>query len=193
MPAHGTGGRHARQPRKPVAPTVNTFRKYARYIILFILFGMLIVSFALWGIGDMLRGKRGLVVGVANENSIAFGCASKLRAFGAEGIATRIRHHCALASQFAGWVREAPEWEVAAPHPFSTICFRHVRPGEGVEATNARNARILDRVNESGDIFISHTMLGPTYVIRVALGNLGTEERHIRRAWDLLQAAARAG
>ena len=116
-----------------------------------------------------------------------------LRAFGAEGIATRIRHHCALASQFAGWVREAPEWEVAAPHPFSTICFRHVRPGEGVEATNARNARILDRVNESGDIFISHTMLGPTYVIRVALGNLGTEERHIRRAWDLLQAAARAG
>ncbi len=116
-----------------------------------------------------------------------------LRACGAEGIATRIRHHCALASAFAGWVREAPDWEVAAPHPFSTICFRHVLPGEGVEATNARNARILDRVNESGDIFISHTMLGPVYVIRVALGNLGTEERHIRRAWELLQQGALAG
>lgn len=67
-----------------------------------------------------------------------------------------------------------------------------MRPGEGVEAANARNARILDRVNESGDIFISHTMLGPVHVIRVALGNLGTEERHIRRAWELLQLASAA-
>lgn len=35
-------------------------------------------------IGDMLRGRRGLIVGVANEHSIAFGCAAKLRGFGAE-------------------------------------------------------------------------------------------------------------
>ncbi len=113
-----------------------------------------------------------------------------LRAFGAEGIARRIRHHCELATTFAGWVKAAHGWEVAAPHPFSTVCFRHVPAGVPPGEVNAHNARILDRVNESGDIFISHTMLGPTYVLRVAIGNLRTGEDHLARAWALLCAAA---
>jgi aromatic-L-amino-acid decarboxylase len=113
-----------------------------------------------------------------------------LRAFGAEGIAARIRHHCELASLFASWVEGAPQWELAAPHPFSTLCFRHVPPGLTLAEVNAHNARILDRVNESGDIFISHTMLDETYVLRVAIGNLRTEESHLQRAWALLQQHA---
>ena len=113
-----------------------------------------------------------------------------LRAFGAEGIARRIRHHCALAADFADWVRAEPGWEVMAPHPFSTVCFRHVRAGEPLEATNARGARILDRVNASGEVFLSHTVLAGRHVIRVAVGNLRTETRHLQRAWDLLRAAA---
>ena len=78
----------------------------------------------------------------------------------------------------------------SAPHPFSTLCFRHIVPGATLEETNAHNAKILDRVNESGDIFISHTMLGPTYVLRVAIGNLRTTGEHLARAWALLRAAA---
>jgi len=113
-----------------------------------------------------------------------------LRAFGAEGIAARIRHHCELAGTFARWVQDAPGWDLAAPHPFSTVCFRHVPAGLTPTEVNAHNARILDRVNASGDIFISHTMLGPTYVLRVAIGNLRTGERHIARAWALLREAA---
>ena len=115
-----------------------------------------------------------------------------LRAFGADGIARRIRHHCEMAGTFASWVEGEPEWELSAPHPFSTLCFRHIAPGATLEATNAHNAKILDRVNESGDIFISHTMLGPTYVLRVAIGNLRTTEAHLARAWTLLRAAAAA-
>jgi aromatic-L-amino-acid decarboxylase len=114
-----------------------------------------------------------------------------LKAFGAEGLRARIRHHCALAATFAGWVRAEAEWEVSAPHPFATVCFRHVAPG-GETAANASNARILERVNQGGEIFLSHTMLGSTYVLRVAIGNLRTEERHLARAWELLRAAAAA-
>jgi len=113
-----------------------------------------------------------------------------LRAFGADGIATRIRHHCALAARFAEWVGSEPGWEVVAPHPFSTVCFRHAPGGATGPETNAHNARILDRVNRSGEIFISHTMLGSRYVLRVAIGNLRTGESTLARAWELLRASS---
>ena len=112
-----------------------------------------------------------------------------IRAFGARGIADRIRHHCTLASEFAGWVRAEPGWTVEAPHPFSVVCFRHDAPGS-LEESNAHNARILDRVNASGEVFLSHTVLRGRYVIRVAIGNLRTERGHLDRAWHLLRTAA---
>lgn len=112
-----------------------------------------------------------------------------IRAFGAKGIADRIRHHCALASEFADWVRSAPGWTVEAPHPFSVVCFRHDAPGS-LDESNAHNARILDRVNGSGEVFLSHTVLRGRYVIRVAIGNLRTERNHLDRAWTLLREAA---
>ncbi len=112
-----------------------------------------------------------------------------LRAFGARGIAERIRHHCALAAEFAGWVRAEPGWTIEAPHPFSVVCFRHDSGGDSA-ATNAHNAAILDRVNASGEVFLSHTVLRGRYVIRVAVGNLRTERTHLHRAWMLLKGAA---
>lgn len=113
-----------------------------------------------------------------------------LRAFGTEGIAARIRHHCALARTFEGWVREDPGWEVVAPVPMSVVCFRH-RPAGMTDdrALEAHNARILERVNADGAVFLSHTKLGDRYVLRVAVGNLRTEEAHLATAWRLLRAA----
>jgi len=115
-----------------------------------------------------------------------------IRAFGADGIAERIRHHCRLARTFAEWVRaEGDGWAVCAPVPFSTVCFRHVPEGETDEGEiAAHNATIMARVNESGDVFISHTKLGDQYVLRVAVGNLRTTEATLQRAWDLLRRAA---
>ncbi len=116
-----------------------------------------------------------------------------IRAFGADGIADRIRHHCAMARAFADWVRaEGGGWEVCAPVPFSTICFRHVPEGETDEQAIAdHNAGIMAKVNDSGDVFMSHTKLGDRYVLRVAIGNLRTSEATLERAWSLLRAAAR--
>ncbi len=114
-----------------------------------------------------------------------------IRAFGADGIAERIRHHCQLARTFADWVRANGDgWSVCAPVPFSTVCFRHVPENETDEAEiAAHNAAIMARVNESGDIFISHTKLGDQYVLRVAIGNLRTTEATLERAWTLLREA----
>ena len=116
-----------------------------------------------------------------------------VRAFGADGIADRIRHHCQLARTFAGWVGTAGDgWQVCAPVPFSTICFRHVPEGETDEQQIAdHNATIMAQVNESGRVFISHTRLGDRYVLRVAIGNLRTTEETLATAWALLLRAGR--
>jgi aromatic-L-amino-acid decarboxylase len=113
-----------------------------------------------------------------------------IRAFGTEGLAARIRNHVALAGEFAGWVRAREGWEVVAPVPFSTVCFRHAPAGPGRDETNARNAAIMERVNASGRVFLSHTRLGERYVLRLAIGNLRTERRHVAEAWALLREAA---
>lgn len=116
-----------------------------------------------------------------------------LRAFGLEGIAARIRHHCALAQTFADWVRAEPGWEVVAPVGMSVVCFRHRPAGVTDErALEAHNARILGAVNADGSVFLSHTKLGARYVLRVAIGNLRTQEEHLAGAWRLLRGAAGA-
>jgi aromatic-L-amino-acid/L-tryptophan decarboxylase len=104
-----------------------------------------------------------------------------LRCYGAEGLRRRIREAIRLAELFEGWVREEPGWELCAPRPFSTVCFRR-------EGTDEENEAILERVNASGEIFISHTKLNGRYVLRLAIGSDRTTEDDVRRAWDVLRA-----
>jgi aromatic-L-amino-acid/L-tryptophan decarboxylase len=113
-----------------------------------------------------------------------------IRGFGTTGLAARIRTHCELAREFAQWVRTDPAWEVVAPVPFSLVCFRYAPPGVHEETINEMNARILANVNATGEVFLSHTKLDGRYVLRLAVGNIRTEERHVRRAWELLKEAA---
>jgi aromatic-L-amino-acid decarboxylase len=117
-----------------------------------------------------------------------------LRWFGLEGLRQRIRNHLELAESFAGWVDAAPDWERLAPVPFSTVCFRHVPPAlAGDEAAlDIHNAAVMEAVNRSGDAFLSHTKLRGRFTIRLAIGNLRTERRHVERAWELLRQAATA-
>jgi aromatic-L-amino-acid decarboxylase len=110
--------------------------------------------------------------------------------FGHDAIAANIRRHVELAGQFAQWVDAAPDFERMAPTPLSTVCFRAHPVGIDSEPDLDRwNERLLDAVNATGTVFLSHTRLRGSYVLRLAIGNLRTEERHIRRAWDLLQTA----
>ena len=115
----------------------------------------------------------------------------QLRWFGLEGLRRRIERHIDMAATFAGWVDAAPDWERLAPVPFSTVCFRW-NPGSGMDEADLdeRNAAIMDGVNRTGEIFLSHTRLDGRFVIRLSVGNLRTEPRHVERAWELLREAA---
>jgi aromatic-L-amino-acid decarboxylase len=116
-----------------------------------------------------------------------------LRYFGADGIRARLEEHVRLARAFAAWVDDASEWERMAPVPFSVVCFRFHPSGVDDEtALEKVNAMILERVNASGEVFLSHTKLSGRYVIRLAIGNIRTREIHVRRAWTLLKQAAAA-
>jgi len=114
------------------------------------------------------------------------------QSFGADGIRARLEAHVHLARTFASWIDDAPGWERLAPVPFSVVCFRHHPAGVDDEEMLERvNAAILERVNQSGEAFLSHTKLDGRYTLRLAIGNIKTEERHVRRAWELLSSAAR--
>jgi aromatic-L-amino-acid decarboxylase len=113
-----------------------------------------------------------------------------MRAFGHDGLAARIREHVRLARVFRAWVEEDPAFEVVAPSPFSVVCFRARFPGLPAEEEDARNQAVMDAVNATGEAYLSHTKLLGRTVLRLAVGNIRTEERHVRRAWDLLREAA---
>ena len=116
----------------------------------------------------------------------------QLRWFGVEGLRRRIERHIAFAQAFAGWVRDDPEFELLAPVPFSTVCVRWHPADASDDDLDALNQALMDRVNASGRVFLSHTRLGGRFTIRLAVGNLRTEERHVREAWDLLRGGATA-
>lgn len=110
-----------------------------------------------------------------------------LRYFGRVGLEARLRQHIELAQELASWVEDAVEWELMAPVPFSTVCFRY-NPGDRTEEElDQINEQLLARVNASGEAFLSHTRLRGRYTLRIAIGNLRTELRHVKRAWELLQ------
>jgi aromatic-L-amino-acid decarboxylase len=106
-----------------------------------------------------------------------------LRCYGREGLQRVIREHIRLAELFEGWVRDEPGWEVCAPRHFSLLCFRR-------ESSDEENEALLERVNASGEIFISHTRLEDRYVLRLAIGHERTTEEDVRQAWEVLRREA---
>jgi aromatic-L-amino-acid decarboxylase len=105
-----------------------------------------------------------------------------LRCYGRAGLQARIREAVRLAELFEGWVRNEPEWEICAPRQFSLVCFRRA-------GSDADNEAIVERVNRSGELFLSHTRLDGRYVLRLAIGNERTTEGDVRRAWEALREA----
>jgi len=112
-----------------------------------------------------------------------------LRAFGVEGIQERIREHLRLADRFRGWIEADPDFEIMAPTPFSTICFRARPPdwSENDESLDILNERLLAMVNATGGAYLSHTRLNGRFVLRAAIGHLRTTEAHLATTWDLLK------
>jgi aromatic-L-amino-acid/L-tryptophan decarboxylase len=107
-----------------------------------------------------------------------------LRCYGREGLQESIRSGIRLAELFEGWVRDEPGWELWAPRPFSVVCFRR-------EGSDEENEALLERVNASGEVFLSGTRLDGRFVLRLAVGNARQTEDDLRVAWEVLRRCAR--
>jgi aromatic-L-amino-acid decarboxylase len=112
-----------------------------------------------------------------------------IRHYGVEGLRAIIRAHCAMAREFAEWVRAEKGFEVCAPVPFSTVCFRATPPGS-LESQDEFNERLLAAVNAAGPVFMIQTKLNGRFVIRLAIGNARTQREHVRGAWDIIRTKA---
>ena len=104
-----------------------------------------------------------------------------LRHYGAEGLRELIREHVRLAQLFASWVEAEPGWEVVAPHPFSTVCFRHA---------GSDNFELARAATATGQLYVAATRLRGHDAIRLAIGNARTTEADLRRSWEVLRACA---
>ncbi|GJP36997.1 hypothetical protein CLOM_g8768 [Closterium sp. NIES-68] len=122
-----------------------------------------------------------------------------LRSYGAEGIRAYIRRHVALAQWFEEAVRQDGKFELMAPRPFALVCFR-LKPlsagarggmgGGGEDGGRELNAALLEAINSSGKAYLTHTVLSGHYVLRMAIGAVKTEMRHVQAAWELIQMEA---
>ena len=107
-----------------------------------------------------------------------------IRCYGRDGLQALHREHLRLTRLFASWIEAEPGWEVAAPVPFSVVCFRR-------EGTDEENEALMERVNASGEVYLSHTRLGDRLVLRLAVGNARTTEEDVALAWEVLRREAR--
>ncbi len=120
-----------------------------------------------------------------------------LRHYGLEGLQARLRAHISLAQEFKGWVEESRDFELMAPVPLNTVCFRW-NPGKGStpgmqgQELDLLNKALLDRVNGTGRIFITHTRLGGRFSLRLCVGQTQTQRRHVQEAWETIREASRS-
>ncbi len=113
-----------------------------------------------------------------------------LRNYGTRRLQEMIAGHIALAREFAGWIDEASDWQRLAPVPLNSVCFRW-KPSEIDEkALNEANARLVDRINADGTIYLTHTKLDDVFTIRLAVGQRATRREHVVTAWETLQKMA---
>jgi aromatic-L-amino-acid decarboxylase len=112
-----------------------------------------------------------------------------IRSYGVEGLQKIVREHLRLAQMFKEWVEKHEMFELMAPVDFSLVCFR-LNDGRKEESLNDLNTKLLESINETGKVFLTHTTLRGKYVIRLAIASRMTQERHVKEAWELITSKA---
>jgi aromatic-L-amino-acid/L-tryptophan decarboxylase len=106
-----------------------------------------------------------------------------IRCYGVEGLQFHVRRHIAMAQQFLEWVKQDARFEVAAPAPLNLVCFRHRGGDQG-------NEELMNRLNRSGDLYLTHTRLDGRFTLRFCVGQTNTTQRHVEQAWKRVQQEA---
>ncbi len=106
-----------------------------------------------------------------------------IRHYGVEGLRHHVREHVRLTQEFAQWVKADLRFEVVGGHPLNLVCFR-------LKGDDTINQRLLESLNASGKVYLTHTKLDGRYVLRMSIGATRTERRHVENAWRLIQDGA---
>ncbi len=106
-----------------------------------------------------------------------------IRHYGVAGLQYHIRRHVELARELSGWIEASQDFDLAAPAPLNLVCFAH-RAGDDF------NRRLLERLNLSGKLYLTHTVLNGRYILRLCVGQSHTDARHVRDAWEFIQQTA---
>lgn len=114
--------------------------------------------------------------------------------FGLEQLRTYVREHIRLASWLEDQIASDPRFELAAPRTMNLVCFRLRAPGGNAAASDRLTRELLESLNASGRVYLTHTVLsspdGPRYTIRVCIGSSTTKEHHVRELWTWIQSTA---
>jgi aromatic-L-amino-acid decarboxylase len=115
-----------------------------------------------------------------------------IRSYGIRGLQEKLRHHLALATAQAERIRSSADFELLAPVPLNTLCFRyHPAVTDDMETLNRLNEALLARVNRTGRAFLTHTKLNGAFAIRMVIGQTEVQESHVTQAWEIIQETAR--
>ena len=106
-----------------------------------------------------------------------------IRHYGVEGLRHHVRRHVQLAQEFAAWIEASESFELAAPAPLNLVCFRH-------QGGDAINQALMDRLNASGALYLTHTKLNGKLTLRLSIGQTQTEAKHVAQAWQQIQSTA---
>jgi aromatic-L-amino-acid/L-tryptophan decarboxylase len=117
---------------------------------------------------------------------------SLIRSEGVSGLQARLRRDRSNAAWLSQQVNSSPNWRVVAPVPIQTVCVRHEPEGRTIEELDAHNQKWAERLNQSGEAYLTPTLLGGRWVVRVSIGNFTTERSDIAALWVAMQREASA-
>lgn len=114
-----------------------------------------------------------------------------IRNFGVQGLRVKIREHISLAKELEEWIEHSEDFELITPRTLNLVCFRyHPAAGSDEENLNQINEQLLEKLNKSGYVFLSHTKLNGKYTLRMVIGQTFIERKHVEQAWKLIKTTA---
>ena len=116
---------------------------------------------------------------------------SVIRTYGVEGLREKIRLHIELGKNLAEQIKAEPDFELLAPVPICVVCFRFIPAGYEEEQLNALNEKLNHTLNDSGKIYLSHTVLNGKYTLRMVTAQTNVTASHVGKAWELIKETAR--
>ncbi len=114
-----------------------------------------------------------------------------LRSFGVEGLKEKIGNHVQWARELAGTIEASEDFQMLAPVPFATLCFRYKPKGpDDLEVINELNRQLMERLNGEGKIYLTHTKLRGVFTLRLVIGQTNQEKHHVEKAWEMIRTEA---